>query len=70
MRNPNRLDKIYEQMLADHKKYLPDWRVCQLMSNFLGEVYADTGRDPFFMEDAEMLAQWNKFIDKLTGRNN
>lgn len=65
MRNPERLDKIYEQMLKDHKEHFPDWRIGQTMMNFLGEVYSETGRDPFFIEDAEMLAQWNKFVEKF-----
>jgi hypothetical protein len=65
MRDPERLDNIYETMLKDHKEKLPDWRMGQLWSNFLGIVYSKTGRDPFYIEDAEFLKQWNDFIANL-----
>lgn len=66
MRDPERLNEIYETIEKDHKEKLPDWRMGQLWSNFLGILYDKTGgRDPFYIEDAEFLAQWKDFIKNL-----
>ena len=66
MRDPERLNDIYKTILIDHKEKLPDWRMGQLWSNFLGILYDKTGgRDPFYIEDAEFLKQWNDFIANL-----
>ena len=46
MRDPNRLDSFYDEMKEIHKKSFPDWRIGQLMSNFLGWMYYVQGRDP------------------------
>lgn len=54
MRNPERIDEFCDELkLLWHK--VPDWRFGQLMSNVLGVVYERKNRDPFYMEDAEML---------------
>lgn len=65
MRDPERLNEIYETMLKDHKEKLSDLRMGQLWCNFLGFLYDKTGRDPFYIEDAEFLAQWKEFINKF-----
>lgn len=63
MRNPDRLDNFYEVLKESHKKYFPDWRFGQYMSNFLGWVVSEKKRDIFFPEETEMLGyirEYNK----------
>jgi hypothetical protein len=54
MRDPERLEKFYEEIKKIHKDYFPDWRFGQLMMNFLGSAKSD----PFFWEE-------NRFIENL-----
>lgn len=61
MRNPKRLDGFYEEMKRIHKKCFPDWRFGQLMSNFLGWIYQEKKRDPFFPEEDEMIELFKEF---------
>lgn len=61
MRDPNRIDDFCE-VLKEQWHKVPDWRFGQLISNFLGQVYADTKKDPFFIEDGEMKGQLKKYI--------
>ena len=63
MRNPNRLDKFYDEMKEVHKKSFPDWRFGQLMSNFLGWLYSVKGRDPFFPEEGDMIEYFKEFAN-------
>lgn len=63
MRDPNRLDKFYDEMKEIHKKSFPDWRFGQLMSNFLGWVYSEKGRDCFFPEEEEMIEYFREFAN-------
>ena len=67
MRDPNRLDAIYKQMLSDHKNYFPDWRFGQAMQNFIDEVQGNTKKDLYYLNDAEILAHWNKFTERMKG---
>lgn len=60
MRDPNRLDKFYEELNKIHKEHFPDWRFGQLMMNFLGWVQATKG-DPFFPEEAVMLGYLKEY---------
>lgn len=62
MRNPDRLDEFYDRLKAVHKKYVPDWRFGQFISNILGDMAA-TGQDPFFPEEPEMI----EFIERCFG---
>ena len=61
MRDPNR---IYGFCKALQEMWLrvPDWRFGQLMSNFLGDVVGNTGKDIFFIEDGEMLKYVNTYM--------
>lgn len=59
MRDPNRLDIFYGRLKELHKKYIPDWRVGQLMYNFI----RDYG-DPYYLEDGEFLAAIEDYIRK------
>lgn len=65
MRNLDRLDMFYEDMRDIHKKCFPDWRFGQLMCNFLGWVYQEKKRDPFFPEEDEMI----QFLKEYSGES-
>lgn len=64
MRNPDRLDDFYNKVKDIHKKYFPDWRFGQLMSNFLGWLYQEKNRDCFFPEEDEMLEHLEEYVKK------
>lgn len=51
----NRLARVWEQV--------PDWRFGQLMSNVLGDYYAQTKRDIFFPEDEEMIRFFEQYVN-------
>lgn len=55
MRNPDRLDKFYEEVKKIHRDYFPDWRFGQLCSNFFGWLYSEHRVDLFFPEEDVML---------------
>ena len=63
MRDPNRLDKYYEQLCKLHKQYCPDWRMGQFMSNFLS-WHAQNYGDPFFPEDAKFNERIKEFFEE------
>ena len=60
MRNPARIDEFCEELRKMWHKN-PDQRFGQLMSNFLGYVYQETGRDIWFIEEPEMQKLLRKF---------
>ena len=66
MRDPNRLDSLYDELKKMHKR-LPDQRFGQLMSNFLGWAVS-TGKcsDIWFPEDNKW-AEWFKEYAKEMG---
>lgn len=66
MRNPNRLDKFYDEMKEIHKKSFPDLRFGQLMSNFLGWLYSVKGRDPFFPEEEDMIEYFREYANSVS----
>lgn len=66
MRNPNRLDDFYDEMKEIHKKSFPDWRFGQLMSNFLGWLYSEKGRDCFFPEEEEMIKYFREYANSTS----
>ena len=55
MRNPERLDKFYDELKEMHKKYWPDMRFGQLCSNFFGWLATVKKIDLFFPEENQML---------------
>ena len=57
MRDPNRLDKFYDEMKTIHKMSFPDWRFGQLMSNFLGWV---------FPEEEEMIKYFREYANSTS----
>lgn len=74
MRNPNRLDNLYEQLHQVHKQYVPDWRFGQFISNFLSWWASETGQnDIWFEEDYEWIKhiqEFGKVIKPSKGHQN
>lgn len=66
MRNPNRLDKFYDEMKEIHKNSFPDWRFGQLISNFFGWLYSVKGRDTFFPEEEDMIEFFREYANCMS----
>ena len=68
MRNPNRLDSLYDTFHKIHKEKFPDLRFGQLMSNFLGWCVS-SGRcsDIFFPEDGKWKQWIVEYVEYLKG---
>lgn len=66
MRDPNRLDKFYEEFKDIHKKNFPDWRFGQLICNFLG-WYVNKYGDPFFPEEEKMIEKFKEYVKEIKG---
>ena len=63
MRDPNRLDKFYDELKEIHKKSFPDQRWGQLCSNFFGWLAVEKKIDLFFPEEDRMLEYLNEYIE-------
>lgn len=63
MRDPDRLDKFYDEMKKIHKKSFPDWRFGQLMSNFFGWLMSEKKKDLFFPEEDGMMEYFREFAN-------
>lgn len=63
MRNPNRINKFCEELRKMWHR-VPDWRFGQLMSNFLGDVCTQSGKDIWFIEEPEMLEYVKSYMNK------
>lgn len=66
MRDPSRIPAFCAR-LAVAWETVPDLRFGQFMCNVLGDYVTQTGRDPFFPEDDEMIAFVEKYVRELTG---
>lgn len=66
MRNPNRLDKFYDEMKEIHKKSFPDWRFGQLMSNFFGWLMSEKKKDLFFPEEDDMIKYFREYANTVS----
>jgi len=69
MRNPERLDEFYAKLCELHKKYVPDWRFDQFISNYVNE----TGRDIFFDvfdEESNTLELIEKWLADICKKEN
>lgn len=53
MRDPNRISEVLKE-LEEFWKQVPDWRLGQVISNFIYELMGNN--DPFYMEDKDLLA--------------
>ena len=65
MRDPQRIDPFIQKLGDYWKNRIPDWRFGQFMSNFLGYVMTETGKDIFYIEEKEM----EELLDKFFHRN-
>lgn len=59
MRDKNRIRPFLDK-LGDYWGKVPDWRFGQFMVNFLNSL----PRDPFFIEEDEMLEELEKFFEE------
>lgn len=66
MRNKDRLDSFYSDICKCHKKYFPDWRFGQLISQFFGWLYQTKGTDCFFPEEEDMLEFFKDFCKQTS----
>lgn len=57
MRDPKRIPKVLKEIERLWKK-VPDWRLGQLLGNFLCWY----NRDPFFPEDDEFVAELKRYF--------
>lgn len=63
MRNPDRLDNFYTEIMNIHKKEFPDWRFGQLYYNFFSWLMSTKKIDPFFPEEDKMLEYLKEFAE-------
>lgn len=66
MRDPNRLNDLYEYLKEIHQKNFPDWRFFQFMVNFI-QWY---GRDPFYLEDDKIKEKIEHFVKAIKIHDN
>lgn len=69
MRDPQRLDRIYNEILRIHKKYYPDLRFYQFMYYFCklsSEI--NNGKDIYYLEDDKLFDLINKIEEKIKER--
>ena len=59
MRKIERIDPFMNELAKIWKEQCPDWRFGQLMSNVLNSF----DRDPFFIEEEDMLERFKKYFD-------
>ena len=67
MRNPDRLDKFYEEIKELHKKYLSDWRFQQLILNYLSWFVGKYGTDGFYIEEDKCIESIKEFFKFTIG---
>jgi len=65
MRDANRLDNIYKTIKELHQNNFPDWRIMQLINNFLIWHYNKYKSDGFYVEDNEFITRFKTFIKKM-----
>ena len=69
IRNPERIDVFTSELNRIWKKYFPDWRFGQLMSNFLGFVAGQKQTNIFFPEESEMLTYLKEYCGEKEEAN-
>ncbi len=65
MRDINRLDSFYDTLKDYHKKYIPDWRFGQFLSNFLSWYTKNYQIDFFFIEEDEFIDRVKDFYRSI-----
>lgn len=63
MRDRKRIEPFCARLARLWEK-VPDQRFGQLMMNLLGEVFDKTKRDPFFIEDGELMIEFEEILKK------
>lgn len=63
MRDTNRIFPMMNKMAELWLATCPDWRFAQLMLNF----FSWFGLDPFYLEDDQLLEQFEKFCNEIKG---
>ena len=61
MRDPNRLDKFYDEMKELHKDNYPDIRFGQLILNFSSWLINEKSVDIFFPEEDKLLKYFEEY---------
>lgn len=61
MRDPNRLEPLYDYLKEVHSTYFPDWRFFQFIDNFKSWLRRDT----FYIEDDKVKELMEKFIKEI-----
>ena len=61
MRDPNRLEPLYNYLKEVHSKRFPDWRFFQFIDNFKSWLGCDT----FYIEDDKVEELMEKFIKEI-----
>ena len=67
MRDPERLNEFYDQLKHIHKKYFPDLRWGQLMTNFFKWLADKKQIDAFFPEEYKMVVYLKEYVQYLKG---
>ena len=65
MRNPDRLDSLYDKIKNLHKTLVPDWRFGQFILNFISWYASKYHNDIFYIEDDKIYHYIREFIDEM-----
>lgn len=66
MRDINRLDVFYNELMRIHKENFPDWRFGQLVNNLERWLQANKGIvDIFYIEEDKMLQYLKEFVGDI-----
>lgn len=57
----------YTEIAHNHSR-VPELRIGQFWSNFFQWVQKESGKDPFYMSDLDLLMYINKFCDSMGRR--
>lgn len=67
MRDPGRLKGMYERFEVLHELYCPDWRVGQLILNFLSWYINEYHTDTFYVEDKDFMSKVDRYFEMTFG---
>ena len=62
-RNPDRLIWFYEEVTRIHRNYYSDMRFGQFMYAFFLWIQEVKERDPFYVEEADMLDYLHEYVE-------
>lgn len=66
MRDINRLDVFYNELMRIHKENFPDWRFGQLVNNLERWLQANKGIvDIFYIEEDKTLQYLKEFVGDI-----